>query len=179
MMNERKIKKKYILNFINILKNFNEDKINKIDANFVSTQFITFNSSLESKEIYLLLKPLENMGFEIISKENIREIKKIYFREYTKKFFIELKNDEFGGVISLEVEEIKTFKKFLKIIITISKNKSIEDLTIMLTLIAEINKTENLEVVLNENNIEEIAKLMLFYPCYNHKKSNLIIYLKN
>ena len=93
MMNERKIKKKYILNFINILKNFNEDKINKIDANFVSTQFITFNSSLESKEIYLLLKPLENMGFEIISKENIREIKKIYFREYTKKFFIELKND--------------------------------------------------------------------------------------
>lgn len=45
----------------------------KMEENFDCTQFFTFNSSLKEEKIDELLKPLKDMGFNVIKENDIRE----------------------------------------------------------------------------------------------------------
>lgn len=126
--------------------------------NFDCTQFITFN--LEDIDINIndLLLPFNDIGFKIIYKNQVREVKKEYFKDYIQDEFIEFKCDNFIGEFEdWELLERPTEKilKFINAVENIARRSEVLNLRIILTGFAEVGYSSNEIIKVKLENIRE------------------------
>lgn len=93
-----------------------------MDENFDWTQFITFDADDKFKvdDIYNIYK---DTNIKILRDDEIREVKRKYFKSYIKEYFIELYHDNFQEylarwkVMEDVPHEIESFSEKLKQVI--------------------------------------------------------------
>lgn len=126
--------------------------------NFDCTQFITFNLEEIDTNIHDLVTSFNNMGFTVIYKNQIREVKKEYFKDYIQEEFIELKCDNFIGEFEdWELLEHPTEKilEFINAVKNIAKRSEIVNFKIILTGFAEEGYSSNEIIKVKLENINE------------------------
>lgn len=143
--------------------------------NFDCTQFITFDLKEHKQIMNLLIHDFNQIEFDIIF--DIRNIKKIYFKQYLRKYFIELKDDDFMG----EFEDWKLINKppkrirdFINVVKKIAQIKNIKNFTIILTYFAELGNSTNKMVNVNISNLERGLYIMSRYN-FDYYVDNLIL----
>ncbi|MCT4566492.1 MAG: hypothetical protein N4A68_19535 [Maledivibacter sp.] len=126
--------------------------------NFDCTQFITFNLEEIDTNIHELVTSFNNIGFKIIYKNQIREVKKEYFKDYIQDEFIEFKCDNFIGEFedweSLEHPTEKILK-FANAVENIARRSEINNFRIILTSFAQEGYSSNETIKVKVDNIQE------------------------
>jgi len=165
--------------------------------NFDASQFITFDISGPTKKFYAkfvekfiklgsgptkdfyakFIEKFRKLGFEVIFEDEIRNIKKVYFRNYRRSVFIELFNQEFIG----EFEEwdkkddpSPLAKEFAASVKWLYEQKNIYNLKVIFTLFAEEGKTKDGVVKSDIDNIINVCHLLSHYN-FGERFDNLII----
>lgn len=148
--------------------------------NFDFTQFISFDSDLSYDETFDLVKKLfQEAHFLIIPYDNMRNVKKDYFREYWMKYSFELERDDFLGDF-IEWTNIKDVpESILQFIDIVNKLRTynISGLRLIICSSAERMKTGNEIVSINYEKIfDELFKMSIHsFIC----PDNLIISITN
>lgn len=147
----------------------------RMKENFDCTQFITFNLEKDKNILDSVVDEFSKIGFHVIL--DIRDIKKVYFKEYLGEYFIELKDDNFMGEFEdweLENEPPKRIKDFMSVVKKIIKRKNIKNFTVMLTYFAEIGDSTNKVINVDSSNIQQGLFSMSRYN-YDYCVDNLIL----
>lgn len=113
-----------------------------MNENFDATQFITFDIFDYNEHIIKQIREnFENLGFEVLQGNDIRKVKKKYFKQYMKTVFIELMDVNFFGEIEswqanvdMPTERIENFAEQL---IWLFNQKEVSNLSLILTGFAE------------------------------------------
>lgn len=96
------------------------------------------------------------VGFEIVLPENIRNVKKEYFKDYFEEHVIELKNSEFLGEFE-DWEDIentpKAIQNFAECLNQIRKYSQIVDLKVIISHFAEIGASSKEVINVDADNV--------------------------
>lgn len=145
--------------------------------NFDTSLFITFdiiqdNSTIVQKIIELFT----NKGFKVYVEEEIRQVKKDYFKKYRSEIFIELVNLNFLSKIEdwdgdNAINEILEFEKDIKWIYQL---KEINKFKVILTWLAEQGQTSDMVAKITSDKFLDTLFIMSDLN-YNIWTDNLII----
>lgn len=145
--------------------------------NFDCTQFITFDLEDINIDIQQIITPFKDIGFEVILMNEIRDVKKEYFRDYIRSNILELKCDDFIG----EFEDWEVLDKpplqisqFANVIRNLTRKEEISSLKIFLTSFAEEGYSSNEIIKTKIEKIEE-ALFAMSKHYYDVWTDNLII----
>ena len=148
-----------------------------VRENFDTSLFITFdiiqdNSTIVQKIIELFT----NKGFKVYVEEEIRQVKKDYFKKYRSEIFIELVNLNFLSKIedwdgNNAINEILEFEKDIK---WINQLKEINRFKVILTWLAEQGQTSDMVAKITSNKFLDTLFIMSDLN-YNIWTDNLII----
>lgn len=148
-----------------------------VRENFDTSLFITFdiiqdNSTIVQKIIELFT----NKGFKVYVEEEIRQVKKDYFKKYRSEIFIELVNLNFLSKIEdwdgdNAINEILEFEKDIKWIYQL---KEINKFKVILTWLAEQGQTSDMVAKITSDKFLDTLFIMSDLN-YNIWTDNLII----
>jgi len=137
-------------------------EIKKRHHNFDCSQLISFRALDLDKEKILGLDLFEAIGFNVLVGNDIKEVKKEYFRSYEGEFFIELEDKDFIG----EIEEWENFENPPERVINFAKNillfKEMNKLVffkVFVSVFAELGRTSNCIIDISP---EELMKTLYF-----------------
>ncbi|RDU22652.1 hypothetical protein [Anaerosacchariphilus polymeriproducens] len=132
-------------------------------GNFDCTQFITFDSSASEEKLNNMLSSFQALGFIVISGDEVKPIKRQYFKDYSARYFIELKFDNFMG----EFEDWEQLDKppilinqFIETAYKMVDSEGISNIKIILTSFAEEERTTNEVMVVEKSHIREGLYIM-------------------
>ena len=150
-----------------------------MNENFDCTQFLSFTLTSNDLIIDEVLEQFNKIGFDVVYINQIRQVKKEYFRDYISDEFVELKCDNFIGEfedwedIMYPPDKILTFANTVCYLIN---NGKIKDTKIILTSFAQRGYSSN-EVI--KVKVEDIIKglFSMSKHSYDVWADNLIIEL--
>ncbi|WP_432663390.1 hypothetical protein R9X47_22765 [Wukongibacter baidiensis] len=150
-----------------------------MNENFDCTQFLSFKLNSNDLNLEELMVQFKKIGFDVIYNNQIRQVKKEYFSDYTNDEFVELECDNFIGEFEdwedmiHPPEKIKTFANTVSDLI---RNGKIKDTKIILTSFAQFGYSSNEKIEVKAKDIIEglFSMSKHFYDVWT---DNLIIEL--
>ena len=146
----------------------------KINFNFDCSQLISFRSSDTDRKQLKGLELFEGMGFNVLIDDNIKEVKKEYFRSHVDEFFIEFEDKEFVG----DIEDWSDFDNppervvdFANSILKLKELNGLRGVSIFISIFSELGKTSNCIIDISP---EELMKTLYFMS-----RSNFDVWVDN
>ncbi|NMA85222.1 MAG: hypothetical protein GX962_15315 [Epulopiscium sp.] len=115
--------------------------------NFDCTQFITFNSQKEYKEIIEKINSIfSDLSFKIVESSNIKVVKRNYYKDFWDKYCFELEDSEFLGDFYDWKDKSNpplSIKLFCEAIFKLMNSIEMTSIKVIICSFADITKTQN------------------------------------
>lgn len=142
--------------------------------NFDCTQFITFDYIAPDFNVERFLERFKLLGFQLVIGSDIKQVKRGYFRQHTKQYFVELKDDNFMGEFEDWIEMEKPperIENFAREVDLLLKSEKLINVRIILTFFAEEGTTIIDKISISKESLRE--------GLYSMSKHNFEVWANN